>query len=122
MTLWTRGVFSTATRCSDCRPPIPSSAIAFVPLARSRSRNAGSTHARATTRAPTIGPTWVSKYPMMRSTVFASMMPFSVKISSRAPIRAVGLSVRACLQVALEQIDPNRRAGLGVVAPQLPAF
>ena len=53
-------VFSTTTMCSPCGPENPSSATAAVPSASSRSRYAGSVQARATTRAPFIGPTWVS--------------------------------------------------------------
>src|SRR5207248_214222 len=58
--LCTRGVFSSAIRCSPCRPVKPSEAIAADASSRSQARNFASTHAFATTRAPLRGPMFVS--------------------------------------------------------------
>ena len=58
--LWTSRVFSITTSFSDWRPTKPCSATAAVPSSSSRRLKAGSTHARATIRAPLRGPTLVS--------------------------------------------------------------
>jgi hypothetical protein len=56
-TWWTSSVCSSATMHSPCGPVKPMWWIAAVASASSHSRYAGSVQARATTRAPFIGPT-----------------------------------------------------------------
>ena len=86
-TRWcTVGVFSTTT--SGCRGPIPSSAIAAAPSASSRALKAGSTQARATTRAP-LERADVLLVPLISaSTASVESRPFSTSSDSIARVRA----------------------------------
>ena len=82
MTLWTAGVFSTTISRSGPTSS-PSSSAAAEPSASARALNAGSTQARATSRAPrsgfrlAIASTW-------RSTSAAVTTPFRISSSSTA--------------------------------------
>ena len=57
-----------------------------------RARNSGSTQARATTRAPFIGPTFSSKFLMSPARTLGSTSPRSVRMSSRASVRIAGVN------------------------------
>jgi hypothetical protein len=66
----------------------PSSVMAAGVSATSRTLKAGSTQARATSRAPLNGPIFVSKTPSTLSTVSPVMTPFSMSRDSSAFVRA----------------------------------
>src|SRR5687768_2136052 len=121
--LCTPGAFSTTTSWLFI-PSTPSSAIALWPSASSLARYAGSTQARATTRAPFSGPTSFSYSSTSASTASVEIKPFSTSSDSIARARSAGYGSGSglwCpwLKVALPQIDVDDLTRLGGLAPQL---
>ena len=86
--LCTCSVFSTTRTLSPSAPAMPSSAIAAVPSASRRSLNAGSTHARATTRAPWCGPMRCSRCSTNASMASVLVRPASPSAASSAIVRS----------------------------------
>src|SRR3989338_1191291 len=99
--LCTPGSFATATMCSPSAPAMPcgssSSAMALGVSAIRRSLNAGSTQARATTRAPLNGPAVSSKYWSTASTESLPSTPFSINRASSARTFAALAASRSSL-------------------------
>src|SRR5690348_3027864 len=115
---------------SPSGPPKPSSAIAALPSASSRSLYSGSIQARATTLAPFIGPISCAYASTTWSMNSELTIPLSISSSSSARARR-STSLRGSgwcpcsslishrLEVSLVQVDVHGCIRLGGVGPQL---
>ena len=87
-TLCTAGVFSSTIISDPWGPQYPISAMVAVPSSSSRRLNSGSTHARATTLAPFMGPMSCSNFCTMKSIASLERSPFSASNDSMALVRS----------------------------------